>query len=266
MDRLSAEWRRLYLPRGGADAAVAAVDPTAGAPVLIDPKGRTRALVLEVAAPPDWARLSAVWQGVQADLDWPAPAIAVSGTDGHQLWFSLAEAVPVAQAAAVLEGLRQRYLGDVAAARVRAAPGSDAPAATHPPSPARWVPALQASGHWSAFVVAGLAPLFADEPWLDTAPSLDAQADLLSRQKSIAPAEFETALALMLPASPAAAHPPAAVPVRMPVSVPVPAAPPTGDATDSARDPRRFLLEVMNDPTVALALRIEAAKALLPYT
>jgi hypothetical protein len=29
------------------------------------------------------------------------------------------------------------------------------------------------------------------------------------------------------------------------------------------QDPRRFLLDVMNDPTVALALRIDAAKALL---
>ena len=29
-------------------------------------------------------------------------------------------------------------------------------------------------------------------------------------------------------------------------------------------DPRRFLLRVMNDESVALALRIEAAKALLP--
>jgi hypothetical protein len=30
-------------------------------------------------------------------------------------------------------------------------------------------------------------------------------------------------------------------------------------------DPKRFLQEVMNDPTVPLALRIEAAKALLPH-
>ncbi|MDZ4295265.1 MAG: hypothetical protein U1C47_25500 [Hydrogenophaga sp.] len=30
------------------------------------------------------------------------------------------------------------------------------------------------------------------------------------------------------------------------------------------QDPRRFLLDVMNDPTVALVLRIDAAKALLP--
>jgi hypothetical protein len=32
-----------------------------------------------------------------------------------------------------------------------------------------------------------------------------------------------------------------------------------------APDPKRFLLDVMNDDTLALGLRIEAAKALLPY-
>jgi len=31
-------------------------------------------------------------------------------------------------------------------------------------------------------------------------------------------------------------------------------------------DPRRFLQSVMNDPDVPLALRIEAAKALMPYS
>jgi hypothetical protein len=261
MDRLSAEWRRLYLPHEGTEAA-AVIDPTRGAPGLIDPEGRTRALVLAVAAPPDWGRLSAVWQGVQTDLAWPAPAIAVSGTDGHQLWFSLAEAVPVAQAAAVLDGLRQRYLGDMAVARVRTAPvcdASDAAPADCPPSPARWVPALQAAGQWSAFVVAGLAPLFADEPWLDTPPSQDAQADLLSRLRSIAPAAFESALAQWQPAPPVVTAPD----MPAPAAASVPAVPPAGEGVD--RDPRRFLLDVMNDPTIALALRIEAAKALLPH-
>jgi hypothetical protein len=32
-----------------------------------------------------------------------------------------------------------------------------------------------------------------------------------------------------------------------------------------ARDPKRFLLAVMNDPATDMPLRIEAAKALLPY-
>lgn len=40
----------------------------------------------------------------------------------------------------------------------------------------------------------------------------------------------------------------------------------TGKAsTYDGTDPKRFLLEVMNDSTAELRLRIEAAKALLPY-
>ena len=39
-----------------------------------------------------------------------------------------------------------------------------------------------------------------------------------------------------------------------------------GQAPEGQRlDPKRFLLEVMNDRSVELQLRIEAAKALLPY-
>jgi hypothetical protein len=45
------------------------------------------------------------------------------------------------------------------------------------------------------------------------------------------------------------------------------AAPPTQrGASEPTSDPKRFLLRVMNDESVALALRIEAAKALLSYT
>ena len=73
MTRLQTELERLYL------AAPAS---------LADAQGRVRALVLEAVLPASWDRLSAVWQGVQAELELPAPAIAVSGTDGVQLWFA----------------------------------------------------------------------------------------------------------------------------------------------------------------------------------
>jgi hypothetical protein len=36
-------------------------------------------------------------------------------------------------------------------------------------------------------------------------------------------------------------------------------------SADAGSDPRRFLLSVMNNSTAELHLRIEAAKALLPY-
>ena len=121
MNRLQTEFQRLYLPTGS-DA-----DTTDSATAdLFDARtGHTRALVLALAGPADWQPLAKVWRGVQADLDLPAPAIAVSGTDALQLWFSLAEAVSLAQAQAFLERLRCHYLPDVARHRVRLlVPGS----------------------------------------------------------------------------------------------------------------------------------------------
>jgi hypothetical protein len=235
MNRLQSELRRLYLPHSAADSGT---DPAASS--LIDSEGRVRAMVLELARPANWELLSKVWRAVQTDLELPAPAIAVSGTDGLQLWFSLSEPVLVPQAFAFLELLRLRFLADVAPKRLCLMPEQ----AQH----AAWVPAQQEqTGNWSAFVAADLAPVFADTPWLDIQPSNEGQAELLARLESIKPPAFEAALARLRPATPRPA---------------VPAA--TAETETASLDAKRFLLQVMNDDTVALALRIEAAKALLP--
>lgn len=253
MTRLHTEYQRLYLPPG------AGVDDTAP-PRFIDSDGRTRAMVLALGHPADWASLSPVWRGVQADLALPAPAIAVNGVDAFELWFSLAQPVPVAEATAFLQGLRQRYLPELAPKRLRTLPAGagDAP-------PAAWIPAPQAaSGQWSAFVAPDLAAVFGDDPSLDFQPGNDAQAELLSRLVSTPLDAFQTALALLRPAAQPAAT--TAVPASGAAAPP----PATPGATHAAlagpyQDPQRFLLDVMNDPTVALSLRIEAAKALLPH-
>ena len=120
--------------------------------------------------------------------------------------------------------------------------------------------------------------MFADEPWLDMEPSPDAQADLLLGLKCMAPADFQRARQQLAPAEAA----PAAVSSPAPAAMPDqgasacrrPAAEPgaasgqqeQGKALAAEPDPRRFLLAVMNDPTVEMGLRIEAAKALLPYS
>ena len=238
MSRLSSEISRLYLPAPSQDAD--------GAWCLADAQGHTRALVLELARPADWELLGQVWRGVQADLAWPAPAIAVNGVDGFALWFSLVDPVPVTTAAAVLQALRQRYLGQVPLDRLRRLPDGTQPA--HMDA----VPSLQGRvDQWSAFVAPDLAPVFADTPWLDIPPSQEGQADLLSRLASIQRVEWLRALdALGLSPTPAMAAP--ADPAAQ-------TAAPLGPHTD----PRRFLTEVMNNETVPLALRIEAAKALL---
>lgn len=216
MSRLVSELHRLYPPCAA---------------------GSTQALRLEVAAPADWAALGAVWRGVQADLGLPAPAIAVSGTDGLQLWFSLGQPVPVAQGLDLLARLQARYLPTLAPARVRA----------HADGPVTAVPAQDpATGNWSAFVAPDLAPVFADTPWLDIQPGADGQADLLTRLAAITPAAFEAALQALQPL-PAPATPPRATP----------------SAAGPHLDPRAFLQRVLDDETAPLGLRVEAAKALL---
>ncbi len=236
MNRLQLELDRLFAP-----ATTAANGDPIGASRAV------RTLVLELALPADWERLSAVWRGVQLDLELPAPAIAVSGVDGLQLWFSLA--VPASQddGAAFLEGLRTRYLPDVAPKRVRlAATPADLP--TLPPFET-------APDRWSAFVAPDLAAVFAETPWLDVAPNDDGQATLLRALEPMPRDAFDAArrqlaaAAQGLPATPTS---------PMPADAPAPQQP-----EPTQTDPARFLVGVMNDETAPLALRVEAAKALL---
>ena len=241
MTKLQSELDRLFLVRSPTGAAPAA---------LIGPAGTVRAMVLELTRTPDWEVLSPLWRGVQADLELPAPAIAVSGVDALQLWFSLAEPIATAQAHGFLERLRQRFLPDVDARRVRMLPVADASA--H----ARLVPAAQQdTGNWSAFVAPDLAPVFGETPWLDIPPNEEGQASLLRAIASIPPAVFDAAVAQLGPHTPAP-------PCAQASPVHDPAALPRGDAAE----PRRFLLQVMHDETVAMALRIEVAKALLQHS
>lgn len=246
MDRLQSQLHRLY-----------ALDETGS---LIGTDGRVRALVLALGRPADWRALAPVWQGVQIDLQLPAPAIAVSGTDSYQLWFSLAEPVPAAQAQGFLEGLRARYLADIAPRRLGLLPAAD-PAAASGLRHADPVPAAQAQDDvWSAFVASDLAPMFADAPWLDLPPNREGQAELLARCASIGPADFRAALQQLQPPAPAA-EPAAAAPVPVQTGA-------TRLSIDATRphtftDPRQFLLAVMNDERADLVVRIQAAQALL---
>jgi hypothetical protein len=241
MTRLQTELARLYLPRSVPDGAGIS-NPHA----WLDAQGRTRVLMLELCRPADGTMLSHIWRHVQADWEWPAPAMAVSGTDGLQLWFSLAEPVPVAEAVALLAGLRRLHVPGWGAHRVRQWPGQPELGELAP------VPRCEAaSGHWAAFVAADLMPLFEESPWLDIAPGDEGQAQLLAGMGSVRPAQWRAAMAQCVPA-------PASLPEARVSAVEVPA----GGTTD----PRQFLRRVMNDETVPMALRIEAAKALLPVT
>ncbi|MBB1073330.1 hypothetical protein HUU62_02740 [Rhodoferax sp. 4810] len=250
MNTLQVELRRLYLPENPPSDGV---DPANDEPDLIDSNGCVRAMVLEVAQVAGCNGVTALWHGVQDELELPTPAMAISGISAYQVWFSLREPVPVAQAMVFLEALRLRYLGDAAPRHVVMRPFTDASGQTHH---SKLVPALQIeTGHWSAFVAPGLISMFADEPWLDLPPSPEAQAKLLANFESITPAAFQRTQERLRPAHAAAAPEAQATPADT-----------TGPAkAHEGADPKGFLLSVMNDPDMDVSLRIEAAKALLPY-
>jgi hypothetical protein len=250
MTPLQSELKRLYdLP----------VPDNGLPPALITGQGRVQALVMALARPADWALLARVWRGVQADLGLPAPAIAVSGTDSLQLWFSLQQAAPVLQAQNFLEALRIRYLSDVAPQRVSL---MATVTTSGGPEAAASVPARQAgTDHWSAFVAPDLAPIFDETPWLDLPPNEEGQAQLLRPLHSITGPAWTEVLATLLATGGAEGAPLATAPA---VAAPCQLASPELSAGQGP-GARQFLQAVMHNDAAPLALRIEAAKALLPY-
>ena len=234
MNPLQAELRRLYLV-----GPVVQDDQDAQVADCFAADGSVRALVLELARPTDWDALARVWHGVQADLNLPAPAIAVNGVDGYQLWFSMEQAVSAADARAFLEALRAHYLGAIATARIGLMPPF-----------AGLVPAVQPGTLlWSAFIAPDLDAVFADEPWLDLPPNPQAQAQVLAGLESIKPLAWQAAVARLKPTAAASDGVAAGLAIT----------------PSAALDPKQFLMDVVADTRVDLQLRIDAAKALLPY-
>jgi len=234
MSHLQFELHRLYgLGAAAADGAA----PAAAQGV--------RALVLELRPPAGWAQLSAVWTGVQSDLGLPSPAIAVSGVDALQLWFSLASPTLPSAGELFLQGLRARYLPDVGSTHVRLI----ADAAQLPSAP----PLETGPDRWSAFVAPDLASVFADTPWLDFPPNAEGQAALLRALEPIRQKAFETALGQL------------GVAEEIPAEPRLSSLPEEPASEHGAADAQRFLRRVMNDESVPMALRIEAAKGLLGH-
>jgi hypothetical protein len=204
-----------------------------------------RALVLELTPPAGWGQLSSVWTGAQSDLGLPPPAIAVSGVDGLQLWFSLASPTSPSAGELFLQGLRARYLPDVGSTHVRLI----ADTAQFPSAP----PFEISPDRWSAFVAPDLASVFADTPWLDVPPNGEGQATLLRALEPIRQVAFEAALSQL------------GVIEEEPADLNLSGPPEVRAFEQGGADAERFLRGVMNDETVPLALRIDAAKALLAH-
>ena len=130
------------------------------------PVETVRVMVLALRHPEAWALLAPIWQGVQVDWAWPAPAIAVNGHDAFELWFAIEKPASRDEAMALLHRLCRQYLLDQHKDRLSFWPNADnsdfvAPIAKRIPSQ------NSATGRWSAFVAPDLAAVFGDDPSLD---------------------------------------------------------------------------------------------------
>ena len=237
---------------------------------LLSSDGTVRAMIIDFSKASDWEQVAKLYQVCQNDLNLPAPAVSVSGDTAYRLWISLTEPVPVAQARAFLHALRLKFLVDIPHTNIRLCPDPDnSPESTQ--YEIAMVPALhRLTEKWSAFIDPSMVSMFVDGPWLEMAPNMDKQADILGRLTSISADDFERALAIIqAPLEPLSnvkgslndapgqdsAH-------TDRVSNLVCSALRSGK---SYSDPQSFLLAVMNDSSAKASQRIKAAKALLPY-
>jgi len=293
MNKLIAELQRLYLfpdqqwlaqksSDSGSPTDPAAANVTAdsvasrlegvatGALNLVNADGMTRAMIVRFEKATDWEQVARLCRGVQEELDLPASAVSVSGKDGYQVWFSLAESVPVDHARIFLNGLRRRYLSETPVADLTFCPGTgESPSAAQ--SVVDLVPAIhRVSGKWSAFIDPRLGRMFMEEPGLDMAPNLDRQADLLAQFDSIKAGDFQRVLNILAPHAELDSNP-AEQSATLPREAANQPGPPvvgprsTLSVGSNFSDPRSFLLAVMNAPSASARQRIRAAKALLPY-
>jgi hypothetical protein len=199
--------------------------------------------VITVARSREWPALAGLISGLQEALSLPLPAVAVDGKAGFQLWLPLAEPVALETAASFLAALRRQYLGDIADTDLVLLPLAGGPGSV------RRIPALSAeNGRWSAFIDPTMGGMFADEGGLDFEPNPDRQADQLASISPIEAADFARVLAVLTASD---------------ATMPASAESASVIAIGRFSEPRDFLQAVMNEPSAPLALRIEAAKALL---
>lgn len=202
MNKLIAELQRLFfLP--GQQCAGASLTPAGGQiPValdLVNDAGMARVMVIDFCRAADWPKVAGLFLALQTDLDLPAPAVSVSGSQGFSLWLSLVEPAPVAQLKDFLQALRVRYLAEIPLDKLNLLPVTDA--ATHDSAVfVRLPPCVDPiNGMWSAFIDPAHGANFTDEPWLEMAPPMDKQAARLAEVESIKTGAFVNALSIMRP-------------------------------------------------------------------
>ena len=204
MNKLIAELQRLFfLPGQPLDGAILS---SAGAltPVaiyLVNDEGMARVMVVDFCRAADWPKVAELYLALQTDLDLPAPAVSVSGSQGFCLWLSLVEAAPVAQVKAFLQALRVRYLAEIPPDKLNFLP-DHAAATIGAAATINLPPGLnKANGMWSAFIDPAHGANFTDEPWLEMAPPMAKQAARLAEVESIKAGAFLKALSIMQPSA-----------------------------------------------------------------
>lgn len=250
MNKLIAEIKRLYLQTPlSAEGDTHGLAPADPVPLAGD-NACVRAMVLSLGHKKVWPWVTAIFQGVQTDMELPAPGVVISPQEGYQIWFSLAEAIPAVDAVRFLEGLQQKYLQELSPEQQRLCPSSSGLRPKIHLAPARDA----TSGQWSAFIDPSMGDLFCDEPGLDFPPNADRQADMLAALVPISPQQFQQAIA-QLDHRLQPLNPTQSTKASLQASV----------TTTEFTHPRDFLLATMNNPQASLHDRIEAAKALQPY-
>jgi hypothetical protein len=235
MNRLQREFDRLF---GAPDASTDSIG-------LINSDSWVKTLVITFARSRDWPTVAGLISSLQETLGLPLPAVAVDGKAGFQLWLPLVEPVTLETSASFLAALRRQYLGNIADNDLALLPQAGGPGSV------RCIPALSAENdRWSAFIDPTMGGMFTDEGGLDFEPNPDRQADQLAGISPIEPTDFAAALAVLTACE-----------------ATTPALEDSASVTVIGRfsEPRDFLLAVMNEPSAPLALRIEAAKALLSH-
>jgi hypothetical protein len=194
MQKLISELMRLFLhPDTASDRLAQRIGGQDSATIdLAGPDGNVRAIHIPFRKMRNsdeaqhWTLLCEVANALQAELDFPAPAVSVSGSDGYGLWLSLATPVAPALAHEFVALLRLACIPD---AKIAAEPLTTVVAL--PPS------LNPQTGKWAAFIHPGMGASFADESGLEMAPPLGGQVGFLEGLHSIAADQFAEALALL---------------------------------------------------------------------
>lgn len=231
MERLDAELTRLYLPLEGEQVRGIVI------PFRKAAGGEAR----------HWDDLCAVANALQADYDFPAPAVSVAASGGYLLWLSLEETVPVEQAREFV-----RLLGLAHPDMTLSADAVGMPIALPPQRDA-------ATGTWSAFIHPGMGASFADESGLDMQPPAAGQLGFVEGLERIAPDRFQAALAALRQAH-------ATVPASASASAPAPAPAPTAAAGPAPRQPPGAIPDglLLKDATLEDIVRFLHAKHIEP--